>query len=90
MEPIDPYAPEPLVPEITQVIMVDASHASKKIDMSSMASYIASFGQMPTKSYSKRMATIECSTYRAELVTARIGVEAALAMRNKARMLELK
>ena len=89
-EPIDEDAPEPLVPEITMSIMVDASHASNKIDMSSVASYITFFGQTPIKTYSKRLATIECSTYGAELVTARIAIEAALAMGYKARMLGVK
>ena len=51
-EPVDPDAPDPLVSEITTTIMVDASHASNKIDISSVASYITFYGQMPTKSYS--------------------------------------
>ena len=86
-EPIDPDTPEALCPEITITVFVDASHASNHVDMSSVAAYIQFFGQMPTKWFSKKLATIECATYGSELATARIAIEGVLAMRYKARML---
>ena len=82
-EPTDPDTPEPLCPELTITVMVDASHAGNKVDMSSVGGYITFLGQMPIKWYSKKLATIECSTYGAELVMGRIAMEAVVALRYK-------
>ena len=89
-ECVDPNTPEPLVPELKQTVMVDASHANDYVTMKSCGSYWIFLGQTPVVAYSKRLSTIEAATYGAELVMGRVALEASVAMRYKLRMLGVK
>ena len=89
-EYVDPNTPEPLVPELKQTIMVDASHANDCVTMKSCGSCWIVLGQTPVVAYSKRLSTTEAATYGAELVMGRVALEASVVMRYKLRMLGVK
>ena len=90
-EAIDPDQPKPLnEKELDILLFVDASNGSDKDTMKSVTAYHVLLGQTVVQTYSKRQNTIETSTYGSELVASKIAVEAALAMRQKLRMLGIK
>ena len=75
---------------LTLTILVDASFASCQMTKRSCTSVIAILGSTVIKTYCKRQHTVETSTHGAEIVGMRIGVEMALEIRYKLRMLGIK
>ena len=71
-------------------ILIDASFASCDMTKRSMTAVIAILGSTVVKTHCKRQHTVETSTYGAEIVALRIGVEIALEIRYKLRMMGIK
>jgi hypothetical protein len=90
-EDIDPDAPPPLSDkELRVTIYVDASHASDLDTRRSVSAHLVFLGRTPVSWYSKRQNTVETSTYSSELVSFRIAVDKALAIRYQLRAMGLK
>jgi hypothetical protein len=89
-EYIDPNTPEALVPELKHTVIMDASHANCLLTRRSTACYIQVLGQAIITTYSKRIPTVEASTYGAELVAARLAIERMIGLRYTLRMLGVK
>ena len=90
-EDVDPDAPPPLSDkELRVTIYVDASHASDLETRRSVSAHLVFLGRTPVSWYSKRQNTVETSTYSSELVSFRIAVDKALAIRYQLRAMGLK
>ena len=81
---------EPLSKSGKLTVFVDADHARDKVTRRSVTGIIVLLGNTPIIWVSKRQKTVECSTYGAELVAARIAVEIIIELRYKLRMLGVK
>ena len=66
---------------------VDADHAHDVVTRRSVTGILLLINNMPIKWISKRQKTVETSTYRSELVAARMAIEAIIEYRYKLRML---
>jgi len=71
-------------------VIGDASHASCYETRRSHTGLMAILGSTVIKTYSKRQNTVETSTYGSEVVAMRLGVEMALEIRYKLRMMGIK
>ena len=78
-----PGMPEPLGNPVTITCFVDASHATNKITRQSHTGVMIFLNRAPTLSYSKRLNTVESSTYGSELVAMRIARDLISALRIK-------
>jgi hypothetical protein len=89
-EDTDPDAPPPLSDkELRVTVYVDASHASDLDTRRSVSAHLVFLGRTPVSWYSKRQNTVETSTYSSELVSFRIAVDKALAIRYQLRAMGL-
>ena len=79
--------PEPKGKEFKITVFVDADHARDKVTRRSVTGILVLLNNTPIKYFCKRQRTVETSTYGAELVAARIAVEAILELRYTLRML---
>ena len=60
---------------------MDADHARDKVTCRSVTGIIVMINNIVVKTYSKRQATVESSTYGSELVAARIATDIAIEIR---------
>ena len=81
VEEIPPGAPTPKGPKVRVTIWVDADHARDKVTCRSVTGIIVMINNTVVKTYSKRQATVESSTYGSELVAARIATDIAIEIR---------
>ena len=82
--PIDP--PTPRGRFVSTTMFVDASHANDKKSRRSHTGILIFLNKAPIHWYSKKQPTVEVSTFGAEFVAMRIGVELVKALRYKLRM----
>ena len=80
-------APSPKSKVIQLTVFKDASHGSDLTTRPSVTEIIIFLGHAPIKFKSKRMNTVETSTYVGELVAFCLAVEQLLDIRNKLRSL---
>lgn len=85
-EELPPNAPPPRGAPITLTALVDADHASNRVTRRSQAGFVIYGNCAPLLWFSKKMATIETSTFGSEFVALRLCVESIIAMRYKLRM----
>lgn len=90
VEDMDEKVPKPLSKlELKQTVLVDASHAIDWVTRRGHTGILFFLGRTPIRSHSKQQNTVEAATYGSELIALRIGVEFALDMHWKLRMLGL-
>lgn len=89
-EEIPPDAPEPKGPKIRLTAWVDADHARDKVTCRSVTGILIMANTTVIRTYCKRQATVESSTYGSELVAARIATDLILELRYMLRMLGVK
>ena len=82
--PLD--APSPRGRSVDSTMFVDASHANDKKSRRSHTGILIFLNKAPIHWYSKKQPTVEVSTFGAEFVAMRIGVEMVKALRYKLRM----
>jgi hypothetical protein len=86
----DPHDPPPLIKDNNRIqvsIFVDADFAHCQVTRRSVTRILVFINGTPVKWYSKMQKTVETSTYRSEMVAARIATEFALEFRYNIRML---
>ena len=71
-------------------VWVDADHARDKVTCRSVTGIIIMANNTVIRTYCKRQATVETSTYGSELVAARIAVDLAMEVRYTLRMLGVR
>ena len=71
-------------------LLIDSSFASCNLTKRSNVLVVAVLGSTVIKTHCKRQHTVETSTYGAEIVALRVGVEMALEIRYKLRMMGIK
>lgn len=86
-EEIPPNMPEPKGKTVSLTLYKDADGGSDLVTRKSITGILGLANSFPVKSYSKRQATVETSTYGSELVAARIAVDLLVELRYKLRML---
>jgi len=79
--------PKPKGKGVQVTIFVDADHAHDQMTRRSVTGAILYVNNTPIKWYSKRQNTVEMSTYGAELVALRIGIDIVVEFRYKLRMM---
>ena len=77
-EDIPDDVPEPFTPNISITVYADANHGNCLATRRSTTGILIILGKTPIFSYSKRMNTIESSTYGTELVACCIAIEKIL------------
>ena len=86
-EETPPGCPEPKMKPIDITVYFDASFACDLITRRSVTGIIVFMGSTPMRWHCKKQNTVETSTYGAEIVAGRLGVEAVLEFRYVLRML---
>eukprot|EP00979_Chaetoceros_neogracilis_P009185 scaffold2090_cov151-Chaetoceros_neogracile.AAC.2 len=86
-EELPPDAPEPKMKPIDITVYFDASFACDLITRRSVTGVIVFLGSTPLRWICKKQNTVETSTYGAEIVAGRLGVDAVLEFRYVLRML---
>ena len=71
-------------------VWVDADHARDKVTCRSVTGIIIMMNNTVIKTYSKRQATVESSTYGSELVAARIATDLAMEIRYMLKMMGVR
>ena len=86
-EPIPPNAPRPLGKEVDLRLYTDSSHADDKLTRRSRTGYFVFMNMALIDWMSKKQATVETSTFGAEFVALKHGIERVRGLRYKLRMM---
>ena len=86
-EEVPPDMPKAKGPKVRLTVWVDADHARDKVTCRSVTGIVIMANSTVVRTYCKRQATVESSTYGSELVAARIATDLALEMRYVFKML---
>ena len=86
--PRDMLTPKGMEAKLT--VVVDANHARNKVTRRSVTGIIMLLNNTPLVWISKRQKTVETSTYRSELVAARIAIDLIIEMRYKMQLLGVR
>ena len=86
-EPIPPNAPRPLGKEVDLRLYMDSSHADDKLTTRSHTGYFVFMNMALVDWMSKKQATVEMSTFGAEFVALKHGIERVRGLRYKLRMM---
>ena len=86
-EPIPPNAPRPLGKEVDLRLYTDSSHADDKLTRRSRTGYFVFMNMALIDWMSKKQATVETSTFGAEFVALKHGIECVKGLRYKLRMM---
>ena len=85
-----PDAPEPKGPKVRITVWVDADHARDKVTCRSVTGIVIMANHTVVRTYTKRQATVESSTYGSELVAARIATDLTIELRYMLTMLGVR
>ena len=87
VEYIPPHVPTALGKSIRLTCYKDSDHAHDQLTRRSVSGILMLANNMPIRAISKRQATVETSTYGAEMVAARIAVDLIIELRYTLRMM---
>ena len=80
-EEMDPFFPDPTVNELATTIFCDSDHAHDLVTGRSITGLIAFVGSTPVHWKSKRQTSVHTSTFGAEFMALKSGVELAITLR---------
>jgi hypothetical protein len=89
-EDIDPRFPPPLIEGLETTIFADSDHGHDKVTGRSITGLIAFLGSTPIHWTSKRQSSVQLSTYGAEFIALKRGVEIAEEIRYHLRSMGVK